>query len=162
MLCCLIQCFKVGCKQRRLTTLAFVIFTGFFLILQNLSPTPQLQTKSLENGEIVKILGQRNGRRHLSDEKENEDDTKRNGKQETIRKLRIFAKGLQRQKTPNLVFFPPHLEWLPFLSEPGQHFKGRKKRIAEIFQHRTDRLKKVGLDCQFSLKRKKRKSDNMV
>ena len=110
MLCCLIQCFKVGCKQRRLTTLAFVIFTGFFLILQNLSPTPQLQTKSLENGEIVKILGQRNGRRHLSDEKENEDDTKRNGKQETIRKLRIFAKGLQRQKTPNLVFFPPHLE----------------------------------------------------
>ena len=111
MLCCLIQCFKVGCKQRRLATLAFVIFTGFFLILQNLSPTPQLQTKSLENGEIGKIQGQKNVRRHLSDDKEDEDDIKRNGKQETIRKLRIFAKGLQNKtKTPNLVHFSPHLE----------------------------------------------------
>ena len=32
-----------------------------------------------------------------------------------------------------------------FLSEPGKHFKGRKKRITELFQHRTDRFKKVQL-----------------
>ena len=129
MLCCLIQCFKVGCiKQRRLTTLSFVIFTGFFLILQNLSPTPQLQTKSLENGEIVKILGQRNGRRHLSEEKENEDDIKRNGKQETIRKLRIFAKGLQKQQNSKSCSLSPPFGMIAFLIRAGATLQGKKEK----------------------------------
>ena len=128
MLCCLVQCFKVGCKQRRLTTLAFVIFTGFFLILQNLSPTPQLQTKSLENGEIVKIQGQRHARRHLSDDKEDEDDTKRNGKQETIRKLRIFAKGLQHQKIKLQILFTFSHIWNDCFSYQSRGNTSREER----------------------------------
>ena len=127
MLCCLIQCFKVGCiKQRRLATPAFVIFTGFFLILQNLSPAPQLQTKSLENGEIGK--NQRHARRHLSDDKENEDDIKRNGKQETIRKLRLFAKGLQKQQNSKSCSLFPTFGMIAFLIRAGATLQGKKEK----------------------------------
>ena len=90
MLCCLFQCFKLGWKQRRLSLLAFVIFAGFLLAIQTLPK----QTKSPENGESVKIVEQRKRGRHLSEDKEEEDDIRRKAKQETIRMLRQFAKGL--------------------------------------------------------------------
>ena len=90
MLCCLFQCFKLGWKQRRLSLLAFVIFAGFLLAIQTLPK----QTKSPENGESVKIVGQRKHGRHLSEDKEEEDDIRRKAKQETIRMLKKFAKGL--------------------------------------------------------------------
>ena len=92
MLCCLFQCFKLSLKQRRLTTLVFIIFAGLLLIIQTTPPNSPTQTKSREN---VKILGPKKRGRHLNgDDKENEDDIRRNAKQETIRMLRRFAKGL--------------------------------------------------------------------
>ena len=94
MLCCLFQCFKLGWKQRRLALLAFLIFAGFLIIAQTLFKINPTQTKSPENGESVKIVGQRKRGRHLSEDKEEEDDIRRKAKQETIRMLRQFAKGL--------------------------------------------------------------------
>ena len=148
MLCCLFQCFKLGFKQRRLAMLAFVIFAGLLLIIQTTPPNSPTQTKSREN---VKILGPKKRGRHLNgDEKEDEDDIRRNAKQETIRMLRQFAKGLHwhisvdwKFSAEQSLFSSKILEWLTLSSEPGQHFRGRKKRLAEIFQHRTDRFKKV-------------------
>ena len=81
----------MGWKQRRLSLLAFVIFAGFLLAIQTLPK----QTKSPENGESVKIVEQRKRGRHLSEDKEEEDDIRRKAKQETIRMLRKFAKGLR-------------------------------------------------------------------
>ena len=93
MLCCLFQCFKLGLKQRRLATLAFVIFAGLFLIIKTIPSN--LPTKSPENEDKVKLLGAKKRGRHFSgDDKEDEDDIiRRNAKQETIRMLRHFAKG---------------------------------------------------------------------
>ena len=94
MLCCLFQCLKLGFKQRRLALLVFVIFAGFVLIIETLHKTDPIETKSPENGESAKIVRQKNHGRHLSGDKEEEDDIRRNAKQETIRMLRKFAKGL--------------------------------------------------------------------
>ena len=91
MLCCLFQCFKLGWKQRRLALLAFVILAGFLLVVQTLNKNDPAQPKPIES---VQITGQRRHGRHLSGDKEEEDDMRRNAKQETIRMLRQFAKGL--------------------------------------------------------------------
>ena len=90
MFCCLFHCFKVGLKQRKLTTLCIALLVLVLLLIQSKTKDGPLKTKSLEN---MKTIGGRRGGRRLSEDTDEEEDLRRNAKQETIRMLKQFAKG---------------------------------------------------------------------
>ena len=91
MFYCLFHCFKVGLKQRKLSSLCIAILVLVLLLIQSQTPDGPLKTKSLEN--MKTIGGRRRGGRRLSEDTDEEEDLRRNAKQETIRMLKQFAKG---------------------------------------------------------------------
>ena len=91
MFYCLFHCFKVGLKQRKLSSLCIAILVLVLLLIQSQTPDGPLKTKSLEN--MKTIGGRRRGGRRLSEDTDEEEDLRRNAKQATIRMLKQFAKG---------------------------------------------------------------------
>ena len=91
MFCCLFHCFKLGWKQRKVTTLCIAILVLVLLLIQSQEPDGPLKAKTLEN--VKTIGGRRGGGRRLSEDTDEEEDLRRNAKQETIRMLKLFAKG---------------------------------------------------------------------
>ena len=101
MFCCLFHCFKVGLKQRKVTILCIAISVLVLLLIQSQTPDGPLKAKSLDT--MKNNVGRRGGGRRLSEDTD-EEDSRRNAKQETIRMLKQFAKGFFFTETYILFF----------------------------------------------------------
>ena len=102
MFCCLFHCFKLGLKQRKVTTLFIAILVLVLLLIQSQTPDGPLKAKALD--KVKTIGGRKGGGRRLSEDTD-EEDLRRNAKQETIRMLKQFAKGFLTQAYLHIYFY---------------------------------------------------------